>query len=376
MNTELDTVAASVRGAKLYTEVFGTCIGDVNQLKGVYRKLAMVLHPDRYQDEVAKQLAQDVFAVLNGHYEEAMTAFDKGTYGKPLVLAKVRTRRYAHEINSELCNGDIAALYLASSQGEDGKKIATVVKIARSSKDMDLVKNESSVSKLLHGQSADPKFSPFFSKVIDSFAYQEVKKPKRQANVIEILDGFYGLDEVIRSFPAGINQLDMIWIYRRLLYALGELHRMKIIHGAVLPVHIMVHPEKHGLVLADWCYASIHDDALFPPIKAIAKPYIDWYPNEVLMKESPSPATDIVMANRSMIALLGGDIKTGMLPTTVHRKLHGYFKGCLSERKIARPDDAWSLLLEFDELLKTMGAPFYPRRFHTFSMPSGSRNAH
>ena len=35
----------------------------------------------------------------------------------------------------------------------------------------------------------------------------------------------------------------------------GEAHINGVIHGAVLPEHLLIHPEFHGLVLIDWTCA-------------------------------------------------------------------------------------------------------------------------
>ena len=45
-------------------------------------------------------------------------------------------------------------------------------------------------------------------------------------------------------------------MWRRLLTALGWAHRARLVHGAVFPEHVLIHPELHGLVLVDWCYAT------------------------------------------------------------------------------------------------------------------------
>ena len=44
-------------------------------------------------------------------------------------------------------------------------------------------------------------------------------------------------------------------MWRRLLVGLGWAHRAGVVHGAVLPEHVLIHPAEHGLVLVDWCYS-------------------------------------------------------------------------------------------------------------------------
>ena len=53
----------------------------------------------------------------------------------------------------------------------------------------------------------------------------------------------------------GVDPRDAAWMWRRLLVALGFAHRAGVLHGAVLPEHVLIHPGEHGLVLVDWCYS-------------------------------------------------------------------------------------------------------------------------
>lgn len=136
----------------------------------------------------------------------------------------------------------------------------------------------------------------------------------------------------------------------------------------------MIWPEEHGVVLVDWCYASLADDdhSEFGPIKAIVAKRRDWYPQEVLAKRAPSPATDIAMAARCMVQLLGGDPLTGVCPAaSVPRGFQAFFQGCLGQSQRSRPDDAFKLIEEFDAMLERLGAPFWPRTFRIFVMPLG-----
>jgi hypothetical protein len=270
-------------------------------------------------------------------------------------------------------SGDLCDVFAAKTV-KNGEK-PTVCKVAKCQKDSDLLQAEAAALKRLRGPGSDPSLHPYVPELFDSFMYAEKGKPRRAANVIGKLDGFYSLEQVKQAFPYGLNPLDMAWMWRRLLVALGYAHHHQVVHGAVLPMHVMILPDQHGLVLIDWCYASLGDDVLQPPIKAICDQFKDWYPKEVLDKEVPSPATDIIMAARTMIYLMGGDPLTGNLPEhRVARPMRAFFRGCLQEKQAMRPDDAWELLREFDDLLEYMGPPYFPRRFRPFAMPSGTVN--
>lgn len=373
--TELGTAAAQVTAAASYLDVFGPFNGTEHEIaahiKRRYRKLSRVLHPDRYQQAADIQVAEQAFNCLGALKAAAEKAVARGQYGQAAVLATVRTRKGVHEIVKPLAGGDLCTAYLTETIGQSGVTQAGFMKLARRPADRDLLQNEASVLKRLHGPDTDPEYQGFVPELLDAFAYAEARKPTRQATVTAYLEGFYNLEELKRSFASGLDPLHAVWIWRRLLAALGFAHENHVVHGAVLPVHVLVMPERHGVVLADWCYASTAQDDVYPAIKAVADTYRSWYPVEVLQKQAPSPATDLAMAARSMIYLMGGDPLTGNLPTAVPKQLRAFFRGCLQPKQAWRPDNAWLLLQEFDELLEEMGKPYYPRRFRPLVMPSG-----
>lgn len=373
MTTELATMAAKIDAAASYIDVFGMCDGDSakqsRHIKQIYRRLAKATHPDRYESACEQAVGAAAFERLNQLLQEAERAIREGVYGRPVVLATVQTRQARHEIINRLATGDLTTVYKSRSTVR-GQELATVCKVALSPGDKDLLQVEAKALKRLRGPDTNELAHPYMPELVDSFTYQERVKPARAANVIRRLEGFYDLEQVRQAFAHGFDPLHMAWIWRRLLVALDHAHRNKVVHGAVLPQHIMILPEQHGVVLIDWCYASLQEDDDYPPIKAVAKAYTDWYPKEVMCKQSPSPATDIAMAARCMVHLLGGDPLTGNFPVRVPRQLRAFFKGCLLTKQAARPDDAWELLQEFDQLLQRMGAPYYPRRFRPFIMPT------
>lgn len=232
-----------------------------------------------------------------------------------------------------------------------------------------MIANEIAALKLIHKSPDDVNYGVFIPELVDHFKIKDGSL--RQAVVTPFLDGFYSVLQIHGRYLKGISTLDAIWMWRRLLFALGFAHDQGVIHGAVLPQNIMIHPGFHGLVLVDWCYCSMKQDNQYLPIKVIVADNKDWYPQEVIEKLSPSVATDIILAARTMIYVMGGDPVRGNLPDSIPRPIRAFFKGCLIKNQIMRPYNAWLLLQEFDELLEEMGAPYYPRRFHEFTMPNG-----
>lgn len=103
-------------------------------------------------------------------------------------------------------------------------------------------------------QDGDARFQPYAPRLIETFRYRDAAAgTTRQANVIELLDGFFSLAEVRAVYRDGLDPRDVAWMWRRLLVALGYAHRAGVIHGAVVPDHVLIHPGDHGLALVDWC---------------------------------------------------------------------------------------------------------------------------
>jgi serine/threonine protein kinase len=370
---DLQLVADRLGDASHYVDVFGKPASGVSaerHVKTAYRRLSVIVHPDHYEGTDDKKLAGDTFALLGKFKAEADTAAKAGSYGEVTPKVTFTTRRGKYEVVRVAGEADITLTYWVKSvvEGATGQAFC---KVAKTSRDNDLLQNEAVVLRRLHGKDADPTGKLFVPELIDSFQYAQPGSSRHQANVITALEGFYNLNQLVTCFPGGLDPRHVVWMWRRLLVAIDHAHQNHIIHGAVLPEHVMVLPEQHGVVLVDWCYASVKDDAgTYHPIKAIVGSKRQWYPQEVLAKQVPGPATDIAMAARCMIQLAGGDPVKGMLPASVPVELRAFFRSCLHANVAVRPGSAWRLLKEFDELLETMGPPYYPRRFLPLVVPS------
>jgi serine/threonine protein kinase len=369
---ELVAAAAQVEAATDYCALFGD---DVSILKQAYRKLARVLHPDAYRDPADKALAERAFRRLQAFYDAATSAEEQETYGV-VALVTMRTALGAHEFTRPLGTpGDLSDVYLVTATMNGGAARGAIGKVARAAADNDLLRAEAQALRRLRGADGDPERFAYIPELLDAFDYGEAGRPRRATNVLARLDGFVTLEQVRVAYPRGVSPLDMAWIWRRLLLALGYAHGLGVIHGAALPAHIMIHPDQHGVVLVDWCYASIANGiangGAQPPIKAIVERYRGYYPEEVFAKHAPSPATDIGMAARCMVALLGGDPLTGKFgETQAPKPIQSFLRGCMAVKQSLRPDDAWALLEEFDGLLERLGDPYFPRRFHPFVLPT------
>jgi hypothetical protein len=191
----------------------------------------------------------------------------------------------------------------------------------------------------------DPKFRPYAPKLVESFVHEDRGRVRRVVNVLEHLDGFVPLSRLGRT----IDPRDAAWMFRRLLTGLGWAHRAGVVHGAVFEEHVLIHPAEHGLAIVDWCYSG-------GTVKAVVRNRRDAYPPEAFTARRATPATDIHLAVGLLTRLVGDG-----LPHAMKR----FADGCLFERPRMRPQDAWALLGEFDELLHKL---YGPRKFRPFTI--------
>lgn len=362
----LRSASAIVEGAQDYIELFKQCNGnDAAQkahLRKEYMRYAKVLHPDLYTDPEEIKIAEESFRKMQEFLAEAEQAIKEGTYGKAKPKIIFETKSSTHILNKRIATGDISDIYKAETT-TGTLSYSTIVKVTRDPNDNDLSINEQNVLKKLQKAKDLDTLKPFVTRLADCFNYTDTVG-EHNVNVIENpADGFIDI-ETLRNkyFPDGLPAKHAAWIWRRVLLGLELAHETGIVHGALVPSNILIQPELHGVVVSDWSYA-VDVTKSSHRVTAIVNAKKDWYPPEVLAKEQPYSGTDTYMAAQSMIWLMGGDPISKKFPDNVPIEIQRYFKGCTVNSKIGRPDDAIELLKEFDELLKSIGKPYHPRKF-------------
>uniref|UniRef100_UPI002025757F lipopolysaccharide kinase InaA family protein n=1 Tax=Frankia sp. CiP1_Cm_nod2 TaxID=2897161 RepID=UPI002025757F len=254
--------------------------------------------------------------------------------------------------------------------GGDGAAAGALLKIPRSAADNDLMGREAAALRQLAGR-GEKRFAAYVPRLVEAFRHRAGAGGElRQVNVIEHVHGFRSLAELRAVCPDGLDARDVAWMWRRLLVALGYAHRAGVVHGAVVPDHVLVHPDDHGLVLVDWCYSVViapdGPGAAGGPggaaghVPAMVDRFAGMYPPEVAARQPPGAATDIHLATKCMTYLLRDDAP---------RPLLRFARGCTLPAMSRRPRDAWRLLGEFDELLERL---YGPRRFRPLRVPAAS----
>jgi hypothetical protein len=372
-NTELDQLSTLLAKARSAEEVFGQLAGTRVEMfeaaRGTFRHMAKMLHPDRYQRASEVDRADAAFKKLMHFWEQARVSIENGTYGAatdrftPFTL---RTRKALYTIERLITYGDVCAVYAGKTALADGQ-CSVLLKVPTKPESNDLVTNEARILKQMRASKKYEKFCHFVAQLVDTFSYQEEASGMvRQVNVLAYTEGLFSLKEVRAAYAQGIDARDMAWIWRRLLVALGLAHANNVLHGAVLPTHVLIHPQQHGVVLIDWSYAVLAPDETGERISAISSAYRDWYPAEVFARKTPTPGLDIAMAARCMIDLLGGDPQQCTLPETVPWQIQNHLKGCTLAAPQMRPQDVQLILNEFDALIERLWGS---RVFREFPMP-------
>jgi hypothetical protein len=181
-------------------------------------------------------------------------------------------------------------------------------------------------------------------------------------NVFLARDGFFTLAAIRERYPAGLDARHLAWLFKRMLVAAGLARQGGVVHGAILPPHVLVHAENHGIQLVDW----IQSVKIGRPISVIPTRYRDWYPPEILNREPAVAASDIYLAAKCLIYAAGGDPVGQRWPDSVPIEMRRFVNTCLFSSPHKRPQDAWQLHEEFDELLRQLfGSP----KYHPLAMP-------
>jgi serine/threonine protein kinase len=276
-------------------------------------------------------------------------------WNRPANSFTLHTRKRTYEVEDLAWCGSVANLYRATDG--DGKDV--IVKIGRNPRNNDLMEREARALRCLHPKEEDSphldKFRFFSPLLLDAFKSRDSDSGKeRRVNVLSPTEeaGWYTLEQVHQVYSE-LEPRSAAWMWRRLLHFASRCEEVGVVHGAVTPDNVIIHPEKHGLMLVGWTYSSIEGTT----IPAFVKSYKDLYPPEVGEKKAPDTSTDIYMISKLMEYMMGEP----------PRLMRAFIRGCAIPSMALRPQNPGKLHIELDTLLERM---FGRRTFYPFSMPS------
>jgi len=249
-----------------------------------------------------------------------------------------------------LARGDLADVYVAESD-----KQRFILKVCRVAEGNPLLTAEYHSLRKLTQRCCKTQYRQYIPSPVESFVATG-KLAGRQVNVFTQRDGFHTLVSIRDCIPDGLDARHLGWLFKRMLVVLGLAHRCGLVHGAILPPHLLLHPEDHSLMLVDWIGAV----RIGERISFIPEAYADWYPREVLAKQPATPATDLYLAAKCLTYAAGGDPLNGHWPASVPLEMQQFVDTCFYPAPHKRPQDAWQLHDEFDALLcRLFGPPQY-----------------
>ena len=339
-----------LKAATAPEDVFGG-VAAPDALKRRYHDLAKMVHPDGKKDKALAE-ATEAFQRLGAWHVAAKTKMANGTYGDRLVMSPVtlKIKKTVYTITRKIPDGDVANVFTGTSGADK-----LCFKICRNSLiNNDLLVNERDILNYLWNEAKTAKLKAMAHIVKFRDSFETGTLSHSRTNVCQLAEGYYNLAEVASAYPKGLDLRDAAWMFNRVLGALLICQQAGVVHNAILPEHILIHPDKHNAKLCGWSYATrgrVKAKAIVPSRRSLYAP-------ELLDGKLTTTATDLHM--------LAATIWTIIDAATVPRNIMGFFKQFALSQKL-RPQGAWEV---FEELSKELEKAFGPKKFRVFKMPT------
>lgn len=267
-------------------------------------------------------------------------------------------------VNDRIAAGEVTDVY--SGQRARWPTELVMIKILRDEKTGGQLENEWKCLQTLHRSQARgaDTFAALLPQPVVHGKVTEGQLKGRLASVFRWQTGFrHTLAQVIKVYPQGIPPRASIWIWRRILESLSFIHASGMVHGAVLPEHLLIQENEHGIRLVGFGYCGTKGGRL----SAVIPEYRDFYPGMGKFKQVLSPQLDLCMSARCMAAVLGGDPSTAALPDSVPAPIAAVIKRvALMGLDGKSLEDAWAIREELGQIARVV---FGPSQFIPIAMP-------
>jgi len=374
MTKALEVVREQFAKASRFADIFGPLSGaDIGEkkrlLKRQYAILAKITHPDRVGTADAA-IANEVFAELSSLYRRAREALDNGVYDKNFIPIRgggttsttvtVSSSSATYQLDLESYRqGDFSNIHLGEST--DGVKIFAKISVDPTMNPY--LVNEANMLMRASKEDAAKSILRFLPKLLDSVILTEIGNEQYRVNLYEYKPGFVSLTEIKNAYPAGLPPEDAAWIWRRILGQSLAASMLKSVHGAIVPDHVLVHPTTHEPLHIGWAHSILRPLERNAKLTTVIDRFRDWYPPEVFAREVPSHQTDLYMAGKTMLYLLGGDVTRDRFPSHVPTPVVQIVRRCLETKVERRPRDGFVLMHEFTKVVeKLWGRNYRPLR--------------
>lgn len=257
--------------------------------------------------------------------------------GRPRLNLAGRT----YLVEGKLASGASCEVYRARWVKRLGELV--VIKVLRSRADADLLRREWSFLERLHGSRATgvDHFSTLLPQPIAYAPVTTERHGERWCAVFQWPAGFvHPLTEVRQVWPMGVDGRVAVWMLRRLCELLGWVHSAGVVHGAVLPEHVLIQPRGHGARLVGWSAASAKTRDGWEPLVAITRSARAFYPEDAWSDRVAGPRIDVQMASRCALSAWGEqpgdphipDAVSGPVAVVMRQGARGEFDDALALR--------------------------------------------
>jgi hypothetical protein len=283
----------------------------------------VLLHPDRFINNSSLLRLADKLRIKIDELHDSLNN------NKKIISPKKRSYDLIRRINI----GDISDIWIGKWEN-----IYYIIKIGRFKND--LLKNEYKNIMKYCKAAGTTHYLDLINTPCESFQVNG-----KTINVFMYESGYFNLEDLYKKMER-LDGVHIAWIFNRLLAGLGLIHRIDIIHGAILPSHILIHPITHCIKIIGWGQ-NVNNGEVLRNGSSIWKHF---YPLEVVNKKPVGPGTDIYMSSMCM----------AWLNTRLPEPMMKFLKSLQMPGLKMRPDDAWSLQNEWNEILKKVyGEPIY-----------------
>lgn len=304
----------------------------------------------------------DESAVLASIFHEAYRVWNSPATYQISSWVSIGDRHWALE--KLIAHGDIADVYTARLARWPTELV--ILKLLRDRQDTDPFDNEWHALQVL--QKSDALGAETFTQLIPQpVIHGDIPGGALAGSRVSIFrwaNGFHHtFDEVIQAYPQGIPPRASIWIWRRILEVLSFIHASGMAHGAVLPTHLLIQDNEHGVRLVGYSSTG----RLNEKWRSVSPKYEVFYPKPAQAWSNLTAQIDLMMSARCIAAILGGDPESLSLPGTVPAPLAGIVQRiALSPPVQAANKGAWAIREELGEIASQV---FGPPQFIPIVMP-------
>lgn len=333
--------ANKIKSATFPEDVFT----DAFNVEAVYKELAKIVHPD-----INKNSAEsiEVFKLLGELHAIVLTKVKANTYGIKNLGTVTKKGGTTYTLQKQIGRDALAKTFSAESKTKQ-----VTCKIYYSAATKDFAINETNTLKAIH-ESAVKDLTVtknHLPVLVDSFQLDT----KQYVNIFNSYGKSHTFKQVKEKYNNGIKLEHAAWMFNRMLGSLLAVHQAGFVHNSLTPDSFLIYPETHNGLLTNFAYST----KLGQPLKGYNPQWKDFYAHELLEKRATSFGSDIYMAAKCIIYLIGADSLT-----KTPEPFQSFIRYCTMGMRF-RPQDVWELHNDFRELLKTI---FGEPKFHEFKM--------